>query len=313
MKYNVGLDLGNNFVKVISGKHFFSFPARLQTGIDEFSEADKINVVYDDVGYSIGTGNYNLLRDKYFQKSYKIMLLTALAKITAGNAKSNEYNIVISLPVDEFKNKKLKNEIKEMVKSWGSEKITVEGVERIINIDNFEIFCEGCIISLDLDNFKDKDVIVVDIGGYTWDLIGFHNLKRENSSSENKGVITLKDSIYQKFKEKYFVNLGEEEKERFFKAVINSENYKINDEIVDTREYQAFIDNYIIEIFNKINRTFDINNKEIFFIGGGSIELKNYLENHKKNYKFSILKNADMLNAYSNYNYCIEIFKMEGK
>ena len=241
------------------------------------------------------------------------MLLTALAKITAGNAKSNEYNIVISLPVDEFKNKKLKNEIKEMVKSWGSEKITVDGVERIINIDNFEIFCEGCIISLDLDNFKDKDVIVVDIGGYTWDLIGFHNLKRENSSSENKGVITLKDSIYQKFKEKYFVNLGEEEKERFFKAVINSENYKINDEVVDTREYQAFIDNYIIEIFNKINRTFDINNKEIFFIGGGSIELKNYLENHKKNYKFSILKNADMLNAYSNYNYCIEIFKMEGK
>ena len=36
------------------------------------------------------------------------MLLTALAKITAGNAKSNEYNIVISPPVDEFKNKKLK-------------------------------------------------------------------------------------------------------------------------------------------------------------------------------------------------------------
>lgn len=229
------------------------------------------------------------------------MLLTALAKITTGNAKSNEYNVVISLPVDEFKNKKLKNEIKEMVKSWGSKKITVDGVERKINIDNFEIFCEGCIISLDLDNFKDKDIIVVDIDGYTWDLIGFHNLKRENSSSEHKGVITLKDNMYQKFKEKYF------------KAVINSENYEINDEIVDTREYQAFIDNYIIEIFNKINRTFDINNKEIFFIGGGSIELKNYLENHKKNYKFSILKNADMLNAYSNYNYCIEISKTEEK
>lgn len=309
MVYNVGLDLGNNYVKVVSGKNSFSFPAMLTTGYDDFSESDRIHVVYDDVNYSVGTGNYNLLGNKYFSLPYKILFLTALTKITKGNAVSNEYNVVISLPVDDFKNKNLKKKIKQMVSSWGTEKISVDGIEKSITINNFDIFCEGCIISLDLENFKNKDIIIVDIGGYTWDLIGFSDLKKQNSSSENKGVITLKDSIYQNFKNKHFVNLGEQEKEKFFKAVINSWEYKLNDMNIDTKEYQILIDNYIMDIFNKINRTFDMNNKEILFIGGGSLELKNYLENYKSGYKFSILKNADMLNAYSNYNYCTEMFK----
>lgn len=306
MLYNVGLDLGNNFVKVVSGNTNYSFPAMVKTGFDEFSEAERYHIVYDDVDYSVGIGNYNLLRTKYFSLPYKILFLTALAKITKGNTKTNDYNVVISLPVDEFKNKELRKKIKETVLSWGTEQITVDGVTRNINIQNFAVFCEGSIISIDLDTFKEKDVIIVDIGGYTWDFIGFKNLKKQNSSTENKGIITLKDNLYQNFKNKYFTSLGEEEKEEFFKSVILGTTYMLNGKEIDLKEYRALVENYIIDIFNKINRTFDMNNKEILFIGGGSLELKKYIEKYEKIYNVTILKNADMLNAFSNYNYCVE-------
>ena len=306
MLYNVGLDLGNNFVKVVSGNTNYSFPAMVKTRFDELSEAERYHIVYDDVDYSVGIGNYNLLRTKYFSLPYKILFLTALAKITKGNTKTNDYNVVISLPVDEFKNKELRKKIKETVLSWGTEQITVDGVTRNINIQNFAVFCEGSIISIDLDTFKEKDVIIVDIGGYTWDFIGFKNLKKQNSSTENKGIITLKDNLYQNFKNKYFTSLGEEEKEEFFKSVILGTTYMLNGKEIDLKEYRALVENYIIDIFNKINRTFDMNNKEILFIGGGSLELKKYIEKYEKIYNVTILKNADMLNAFSNYNYCVE-------
>ena len=80
----------------------------------------------------------------------------------------------------------------------------------------------------------------------------------------------------------------------------------LNGKEIDLKEYTALVENYIIDIFNKINRTFDMNNKEILFIGGGSLELKKYIEKYEKIYNVTILKNADMLNAFSNYNYCVE-------
>lgn len=302
---NVGLDLGNSVTNVVTDKLQYSFLSHLSNGYDKFSEVEKIHAVYEDTDYSIGIGENNINKSKYFTNTYKIMFLTALAK--SSKEKEIEINVVFSLPVDDFKNDNLKNRIKNEISGWGTQRIIVDGSEKLININSFDIWVEGGIIISDMQKYENQKIIVVDIGGYTWDILGFENNKRTATKTEKKGIITLKEEIYKSFKEDNNIDLDESSKNELFYAVKKNETYEINNKVLELKKYNKFIDNYTNNIFNEIEKTFYVSDKKIIFIGGGSLELEPFLKPFKSDYNFEVVKNGNYLNAKANYDYATKI------
>lgn len=302
---NVGLDLGNSVTNVVTDKVNYSFLSHLSNGYDKFSEVEKIHTIYEDTDYSIGIGENNINKSKYFTNAYKIMFLTALAKCS--KEKEIEVNVVFSLPVDDFKNYDLKNRIKNEISSWGTQRIIVDGSEKLININAFDIWVEGGIVISDMQKYENQKIIVVDIGGYTWDILGFENNKRTATKTEKKGIITLKEEIYKAFKEDNNIDLDETSKNELFYGVKKNETYAISNKILELKKYNKFIDNYTNNIFNEIEKTFSVSDKKIIFIGGGSLELESFLKPFKNDYNFEVIKNGNYINAQANYDYASKI------
>lgn len=302
---NVGLDLGNSVTNVVTDKVNYSFLSHLSNGYDKFSEVEKIHTIYEDTDYSIGIGENNINKSKYFTNAYKIMFLTALAKCS--KEKEIEVNVVFSLPVDDFKNYDLKNRIKNEISSWGTQRIIVDGSEKLININAFDIWVEGGIVISDMQKYENQKIIVVDIGGYTCDILGFENNKRTSTKTEKKGIITLKEEIYKAFKEDNNIDLDETSKNELFYGVKKNETYAISNKILELKKYNKFIDNYTNNIFNEIEKTFSVSDKKIIFIGGGSLELESFLKPFKNDYNFEVIKNGNYINAQANYDYASKI------
>lgn len=308
---NVGIDLGNSHTKIYTNEKKISFPSLVKNGYDKFSEVEKIHVTFNGTDYSVGIGENNINKGKYFSDTYKILLLTGIAKIMNKNEKEGEFNIVISLPVDTYKNEVLREKLINNIKSWGTQEITVDELKKVINIVDVDIWCEGAVIISNVNKYKDKKIVVVDIGGYTWDLLEFEKNIRNETKTEKKGIITLKEEIYKAFKDDYNVDLTEKSKDELFEAVKENKTYTIQSKKIDLNKYHDFIKNYTNNIFNSIEKTFNVNDKKILFIGGGALELENFLNTYKDFYDFEIIEDSNYLNAKANYDYCLKILSKE--
>lgn len=308
---NLGIDVGNSYTKIYTKEKKFSFPSLVKNGYDNFSEVKKIHVVYNEADYSVGIGNNNINKVKYFSEAYKILILTGIVKAMNRDENEGEFNIVISLPVDTFKDEKSREKIINHIKSWGTQEIEVDGLKKIINIAGIDIWCEGAIIISNIKKYKDKKIVIVDIGGYTWDLLEFEKNIRNETRTEKKGIITLKEEIYKAFKDDYNVDLTEKSKDEMFEAVKENKTYTIHSKEITLNKYHEFIKNYVNNIFNEIEKTFNVNDKKILFIGGGALELANFLNNYKDFYDFEIIEDSKYLNAKANFDYCLKILSKE--
>lgn len=308
---NLGIDVGNSHTKIFTNEKKLSFPSLVKNGYDKFSEVKKIHVVYNGTDYSVGIGDNNINKVKYFSEAYKILVLTGIAKAMNRDEDEGEFNIVISLPVDTFKDEKIREKIITHIKSWGTQEIEVDSLKKVINIVGLDIWCEGAIIISNVKKYRDKKVVIVDIGGYTWDLLEFEKNVRNETRTEKKGIIILKEEVYKAFKDDYNTDLTEKSKDELFEAVKENKTFTIHSKKTALDKYHEFIKTYVNNIFNEIEKTFNINDKKILFIGGGSLELESFLNNYKDFYDFEIIEDSKYLNAKANYDYCLKILSEE--
>lgn len=300
---NVGLDLGNSQVKVKSNGKCYKFSSLIDSGHDEFSNVKKIKVEYDNTIYSVGIGNANINKQKYFNDKYKIMFLTALSKILSEEITDAKVNVTISLPIDTYKDKELREKIKNYIKSWSIEKIKVDNVQFTIEIIKIDIWVESGLIINDSSYYKTKKIIVCDLGGLTKDSIEYINGAIGKSKTQSTGIIHLKEEIYNIFKKDYAVELDENSKEDLFNCIIGNKSFNLKNKLVSVQKYIKYVENYISDIFDWLEKTYSLDDKEIYFIGGGTILLEKFINSYAESYNIVIPELADEINATSNLAY----------
>lgn len=307
---NIGVDVGNSATKVFNGTmtERVVFPSLVLEGYDHRNEGDRIKVKYDNRDFSVGIGQSNVTKVKYFSENYKIMLLTAIAKAT--KEINIDVNVCVSIPASQYKDEALISKIKSTVLNYGTQTIEVEGIVKNICIKKVGVWVESGIILIDPARFKNDKVIIVDIGGGTIDSIEFNYGKRGKSDTVNNGIIRLKERVYDNFRADHPTNLGHDDIIELFQKVKESKEFYVNGENIPLTKYRNMLENYIYEVFNYLELHYTLGGKKILFMGGGSLELEDFFKvfegsSSESSYDFAILPNANYLNSIANYNFAV--------
>lgn len=249
---NLSIEIGNRNTKTSEG---IIFPSRYTM----FKQIGTSVISYNGCDYYIGNGSYDIELNKS-KKDFMPLLLSAIAKSTA----SSDINLVIGTPInqrdtkEEFINK-LKD--KTFVFEYTNEKEKVQ--TRLINIRKVEVILEGLGSVKYLPAAAGKRSILIDIGGWTTNVIYISGGKIIDAFTIDKGILS-------------FYKLIKDREEG------TGELYSL-EEIEDAIK-QGYINNYSLEkitIFNTIVK--EIKNRrntklfDIYFTGGGSTDFQEYI------------------------------------
>ena len=249
---NLSIEIGNRNTKTSEG---IIFPSRYTM----FKQIGTSVISYNGCDYYIGNGSYDIELNKS-KKDFMPLLLSAIAKSTA----SSDINLVIGTPInqrdtkEEFINK-LKD--KTFVFEYTNEKEKVQ--TRLINIHKVEVILEGLGSVKYLTAAAGKRSILIDIGGWTTNVIYISGGKIIDAFTIDKGILS-------------FYKLIKDREEG------TGELYSL-EEIEDAIK-QGYINNYSLEkitIFNAIVK--EIKNRrntklfDIYFTGGGSTDFQEYI------------------------------------
>ena len=127
-----------------------------------------------------------------------------------------------------------------------------------------------------------EDYTICDIGGITCDIIPFEGRKRvvQNTKTELLGINSLIESIEQEVEINTRYKLRYRMIEQYLKNNCCKTDVKLNIPDVCIPIIEETINNHINKIFDAVTRAAgDIRVATIIFMGGGSILLRNYIEN----------------------------------
>lgn len=251
------VDIGNFATKDNLGNIFES---KVSRGGNILS--NKYEIVLNDELYYLGEGSY----DTEYRKIKKDSYLKLLFGILAFGSREPEVQLVLGLPLSQYKADKQK--LIEMIMSncymFGS----INGEEANYIITDVEIYPEG-IAAIP----SDYEGIVVDIGGRTTDCCSTYiengRRKIENPISLPTGTIKLYSELINRINSKFSLDLEISNAKRIIKNGLN---------LYGKKQDTAFIINifkdYLEELIRQINVAYSINSNNIYFTGGGSLELR---------------------------------------
>ena len=285
----IGIDLGNAEVKTSEG---IKFESKIKIGITKMNKNDT-QVTYNNRSYTLGVddGALNIGKNKHKKINYKLCLLTGIAN----SIKESKINckVVVGVPVELFNNKELVESIKNEITTYKEEVINVNGVEKIITIQDAEVFCESGIVFSDKKRFKEQKTLVIDLGGSTADISLWNGLRLVNAKTYKEGMITLYENIIKSINEEFKVELKPYEARNMIDKVECSINQaKQNIEFVNDD-----IDNYMTGLLSYINQYFtEVETCDtIQLIGGGAVILEKWFKDEYE--KAELFKEADFANA----------------
>lgn len=267
----LAVDLGNYNIKTSEGIIFFSAYSTEEAIMKDYETI----LEYQGESYIIGKGHFDNEFDKT-KKEYLPNLLTAIGLST----NDVTVDLILGCPIIQSKQKKL---FKDQLEGK-TFKFTINGNKKEAYIRRLATVPEGVSSFYVLDpHLRRFDVLIVDIGGRTINVVSFVNQKIEKSITIPFGMI----DFYKMVQEKENSNgnsFNVEDIERLIKSgfIKSIENEK-----------KAFLK----KILNSIKLTFNIATYRVYFTGGGSITLLSVLEN-----QFDMLVNPIFSNCKGNQN-----------
>lgn len=256
----LGIDLGNYNIKTSSEVIFSS---RVTTK-ENLLENSKV-LVLNGIKYFIGTGELEINLNKSSKENTLALLYAAIVESTNDTV----VNIVVGLPVSQFKENKdtFKANLtlsKFISLSYGNE-------PRNIILNNLEIFPEGMGTYLSLTN-RPKNCVIIDIGGRTTNIIEVKNGKYFNGISLALGMINLYSNIKDYLNSRFTLDLKLEDIEAVLK-----EGLYIDGEKVDMTFVKSYFKNMVDVLMNELNLNYPIRTTEVLLSGGGAYLLNNIL------------------------------------
>ncbi|WP_231272599.1 ParM/StbA family protein [Clostridium botulinum] len=173
MSKTIGLKKGKCEVEKVG----FASKYHITNDINEEIEGNSHIVKYEDKIYVIGDSGKNYDFDSNKEKGiHKVSAYTAITQFLEPNTKDNCIYMVLACPIDFIRTKELKDNYKKFIQGNGEININVDGKEYSFIIKDITIKSEGSgVIYNNVDNYKNEDVAVIDLGGVNFSFCIYSN------------------------------------------------------------------------------------------------------------------------------------------
>lgn len=287
----LGVDKGSAYTKTTN--HKIKSIVRKSYDIINFKNIDKkgFNVTIDGEDYVIGEkGDFatDLLKSQH--KNTEILVKTAIAMSTV--EPTTNIDLVVGLPIAQHT--KQKENLKNMLISATPVEVVINNDLKTFTIQNVEVFpeCAGAFYSLDTNQYRDKKVLFVDIGGLSVDIASFENKKLNEYSTHQLGTMKLFVRLSNEINKQYDSQFDIWDIENILKNGL-----KIEGQIIQTDFLTYIIQEYVTSIYQAVKLQYDLKwYDEVMFIGGGSVFLFPYFKKHMPH--ATLIENAQFANAY---------------
>ncbi|SHJ79726.1 ParM/StbA family protein [Paramaledivibacter caminithermalis] len=291
----ISIDHGNKQIKSEYGIKYDTG----YTVMEKEPVTNKNVLKYNGEYYVIGEGRFSVMNDKTIDDKFFILSLKAIAlNLKKWNKQHADIILNVGLPLIHY------GELKEKYKKYFMRKdieFEYENVHYKIDITDVFVWAQGYAAMISkFHDYKNTQLTIIDLGGYTTDLCRTTSKGLLINSSCNSipfGIIHLINDIKKEFFQKG-INLTEEQIEEIIKGeadtlFISKELYALVNKKVDT---------FVVNLLSKINELGYVTTiNPVLFVGGGSQLLKKHIEQKTDNIGY-----AEFMDEFSNiYGYSI--------
>lgn len=288
----IGTDFGSCNLKTSTG---IIVPSKVTKCNSNFFGAEYL-VEFDNESYIIGEGEYDTVLDKTKKENFIPMLCLALGLST----KEQATRVVAGLPIGQYKSK-AKEKLEQIIQDHRMLNFKLNGVERHIIIENFAVTAEGIATYYSLPGeqrreLKEKDIILLDIGGRTSDIALLKAGKKrtigQNTSLE-VGMINIYKDVINEINSRHTLGLDIEAAEFILKHGL-----EVDGEKQDTEFIKEILMNNIKKVFKELNVSYPVRTSPILVTGGGG---EAFFKAIKRRYPTSIMVNNHMFSNAMGY------------
>lgn len=259
----IAVNSGNYSTKAKSKTREIIFRTKVQENIDA-----KRYVLINGIKYEIGEGEIDIDNLKHNSLTHTLCTLHAISTL------HSEYDIclVVCLPINQFKNKKLRVVYGEHLK--GVYEIETEKGKDRFNVKEVIVYMEGAAALLaHAEIYRNRLINVVDIGGYNVNAAQFDNLHMVHGTETDLdlGAYNIKSNIMQDLNKTFNYHLKEYELE-----------YILNN---PTQEQAEIINKHHEKFINKLRnelkrRGYNLSLNDFLFTGGCSFDLEKHIRSN---------------------------------
>lgn len=270
-----GFDIGNAYANF----NGMRFATRVRVGKDlniGNTKEEVHQVVYNNVNYIVGDalGKAVMGENKYNTDAFKICLLTAIA-LRGGRKRTIRAKISIGVPMENFERKA--EEVAEIIKSWGTEYITVDDNNYKIDIVDFDVFIEGALPVLTED---ESNLLAIDIGGGTVNVSEWDEMNLNDFGTIPASITKVYSNIATYLNRTHGGSFTSADVEKLIMK--NKKTTYINQVETDISEIYKFIEEFVDGVVSSMEESkFKVSQVEkIEIFGGGAISTFEYFKKH---------------------------------
>ena len=270
----IAIDHGNYAIKTIN----HSFVAGLSEHTVKPPMTDEI-MEYDGRFWTLTGNRLSYMRDKTQDERYFVLTLFAIAKEleSAGRLSAFEtIDLAVGLPPEHYGI--LKNKFAQYFKRTGTVNFVYKDNPVSIIIRNVCVYPQAyaAVVPYAGKLLSTLMMFVVDIGGYTTDVLLLRNGKPDLQfcRSLELGVITMNNEIIRKVSTQHDMKIEDDH----ISAVLRGEETILPEDVKQTIRKATGL--HTSDILNKLRELqVDLRANPAIFIGGGSILFKDFIEN----------------------------------
>ena len=269
----IAIDHGNYAVKTPDS----SFVSGLSEHTVKPPMADEI-LEYEGRFWTLSGRRFSYMRDKTQDDRYFVLTLFAIAKELERSGRYSpveQIQLAVGLPPEHYG--VLKERFAQYFKRNGAIKFVFKEKAYSIIIDKVMVFPQAyaAVVPKSSMVVNTLRVFVVDIGGYTTDVLLLKNGKPDLQfcRSLETGIITMNNEIIRKVNSEHDMRIEDEH----ISAVLSGQETILPEEVKETIRGATSL--HAKEILNQLRELqVDLRSNPAVFIGGGSILLRPFLE-----------------------------------
>lgn len=265
----LGIDLGNVNVKTSAE---VIYPNKLTQDKRIYEDTETARLDIEGQKYVLGIGEYQTNYIKADKKYFIPALLGAIAQSTEDNINQ----IVLGLPIQQYKNDK--DKLEQKVSENRINNIKFAEKSRHIIITDCKVFPEGLATYYNLDdevkiNIGRRDIIIIDMGGRTTNICLYSLIDGErkliNYITIPAGTLNIYSDFINAINDKYCLDKLKENA-----PAILSQGLWVDGEKVDLKFTKGIFEKYFERIVNEVRLNYPIRTAQNILCGGGGILLQ---------------------------------------
>ncbi|WP_047979727.1 ParM/StbA family protein [Ornithinibacillus contaminans] len=291
-RFMIAVDCGKYSTKAIGKYQGNTYSITFRTKMQQVSrlgvdiQPNSYHVEYYGIEYLIGdmvSENYSDFSLNKSSRIHQLAIYTAIAQLIQKAKTTANVNIclAVNVPITTYKDSIQKEKFKEMVeKRRHAIHLMVNGKAFSLELSDVTLAFEGMgEIYAKTDEYKNKNTIVVDIGGLNTTYCTFKGIQPLINTMvvSDLGINVLKGKIGQVINERYGMTVSSDDLEQVIRRGYFASNGEIyEDSMVIIEEMKLEHLQQIIQFAKSRGYTFNMSN--IHFVGGGAITLRRYIK-----------------------------------